>query len=268
MRSEIRSNVGVQMSQATTTREQGQQLNLGDLQIQGDGAAFAVTPIPGAIRQAEDGRIERSDASLDYVLAEAQWSKAPNSLAIVREWRRVLREGGRCIVLVDTRSLDAQLAASMIATEVGASIDSVDQLSDACARIEATRSYAKSLRRCFGFVGREIESGRELEGWRSEFSFDLGSCLLQVGEGRLALDCFRRALRDDEDNLEARVGCALALMLEADYDEATAMLGEVLSVDPDHGLAAEWLARCHVGKRADDDDPTVLQPQSSLRSKR
>ena len=198
--------------------------------------------------------------SLDYLVADSSWLSDPQLVGTLREWRRVLKPGGTAALLLAESVLAPTAIERLLTLEAGLLIKERKQNADGTTLLVATRDFERSLRRHFSIILDEIASEGRPENWKAELRFDLGSLLLQAGEASLAVECYRSVLRDDPTVLDARVGLALALTLQSDWTEAKEILEQVLEVDPEHGLAAEWLRRVHAKGQAPSEDPNILAP--------
>lgn len=219
-------------------------------------------PLGPSVPQVLGQTLDAADASLDYVLADASLLNAagsPELLATIGEWRRALVSEGRVVILT-RHGDDIGLLEKLLGYEAGIFLsERIDQPDGETVHIFA-RQYAKSMRRHFASILTEVSWEGRVANWQDELRFDMASLLLQVGEGELAAQFYRRALAEEPDSIDSRVGLALSLALTSDWDEARSILTEVLEVDPDHGLAAAWLERAHAQSERASQDPSVLEP--------
>lgn len=215
-------------------------------------------PFGDAIAQIPGSRIECSDASLDYVLADTSCLPSDSIKKTLAEWHRCLRNGGRLAIIAEPHSVE--MLERLLALDVGAFVDEKKHLDDGRTLLLALRDFDRSVRRHFARILDEISWEGRPSTWRDELRFDVASLMLHTGEGRLAAEFYRGVLKDDPDSTDARVGLALSLALLQDWNEAKEILSTVLEVDPNHGLAAAWLKRVHAQVESTPDDPTVLEP--------
>lgn len=221
---------------------------------------FTIRPAPFAGVPVQKRTIDGPQASLDFVVAGPEWWLAENPIEIVHEWRRCLKDGGRLAALLETTTTPLVAVMRLLANECGLDMAKPLPVEGDVFLLSGRRSIGRSIGRHFAGIRAEIGRDDRPENWRSELWFDLAAVLLQAGEGRKAAEFFSLVIAEDCECLEARVGLALALALIADWDEAAAILQEVLKTDPEHGLAAEWLRRCRAQAGIESNDKTVLTP--------
>jgi len=230
----------------------------------GEGAQFfdGEPPIAGVPRYAATA--ERApdiqEASLDFVIAGPEWWASDNPVTLLRTWRHALKYGGRLVVLVDTQDTNLAVAQRLVALECGVACEAPQALQGSVSLLSGRRSVEDGLRRGFSLIANEIGRADRPASWRGEFYFDLGTVLLQAGEGRRSAECFRITLESDENNLEARIGLAMALSLSSDLEESQSLLRDVLATDPDNSLAAVWLQRCRERAAETQSNPAILTP--------
>lgn len=212
---------------------------------QGEGVQYFPTSkafFPGVPVQ-EGSAIDVPDASLDFVVAGPEWIQGDIPTSLVQEWRRVLGEGGRLALLVEGGAIPADVLARYVGMEGGFAMDNPVPLEEGVTLLVGHRSFRHCLLRVTESLGREIGREDKPEGWESELSFSLGSLLLNAGDGANAAIFFNAALAEEPQSIEAMIGLGLSLGLQANWRGAESVLLEVLALEPDNEIAAEWLER-------------------------
>jgi hypothetical protein len=234
--------------------------------VRGRGVQSAGTGLPGVPSQVRAAMPEVADASLDFVVAGPDWWRLPEAIEWAREWRRCLRQDGQVAIVVEGEPNAVQALGRLLGWEAGLDVEPARRLEAGAWLVRGRRQTRTTLRRLLTSAGHEVVRPDRPPALGGELCFDLACLLLQAGEGRPAAELFGQLVARTEGNLEARVGFALALAAQAEWDEARKILEQVLRTDPKHGLAAEWLRRCRE-RSGGEGDGSVLVPQAS-RSRR
>lgn len=214
--------------------------------VRGKGVQFFTTsPVPFTDIPVQTTSIVENcaDASLDFVIAGPEWLLGDIPFTLISEWRRVLNEGGKIAVIVEACGMPVQLLARLLAREAGLAVDNPIPIGETHFLLTGIRSFNTAMLMATENLGRELSRAAKPAGWEEEFNFGIGSLLLNAGDGQNAATFYNLVLTENTQNLDAKIGLALALGVQGNWQGAEGALNEVLGVDPENTMAKEWLVR-------------------------
>lgn len=214
---------------------------------QGTGIQYGIgdaSLFPG-VREHVGARLENvAEGELDFVIAGPSWLTSTDPYVLMAEWRRCLREGGRVALLVQGELGQANLAARVLAREVGLEMENPVPKENGRQLLLGLRSFRVGLRLATSCLSAEAGRLEKPDGWLAEFNFSIASVLLTASDGLSAAPFFQKVLEIEPDNVEALTGLGLSCAVQADWEAAEEALLRARELDPASGIAKEWLALC------------------------
>jgi hypothetical protein len=190
------------------------------------------------------------DASLDTVVAIEGFGGAVDPLACLREWRRVLREGGQLLVVLASEpapgarhTLTPAYLRRLCDVVGGFEGSAVSPIPGCAGQLwRARRAAIAEVRNPLASVGAAVAAAAQASPrCRSELSFQLGAILLQSGDAALASSFFSEVIEAEPESPEAHFGLGMCYGSQQRWREAEAELQRALQLDPSNGEAKRWL---------------------------
>lgn len=192
--------------------------------------------------------LDLADQSLDTVLSLHALASCQDPVARLREWRRVLREGGQLVLLSRAQPAagEAHMAPQLLVTLLnsigGFQITRIDEPEAGSYCLAAERQLVAGVRMPLGSIGPEVAGlARGDNAARAEFYFQFGAMLLQCQDAPLAETCFRRSLQLDARSSECLFGLGMAHGMQGGWDEAVESLQQAVALAPASEEAHRWL---------------------------
>jgi hypothetical protein len=194
-----------------------------------------------------------TDASADAVVGIGATQRGGDPIESMREWRRVLREGGAlALIVAETGDPERgghaswgtpQGLVSLLRLVGGFEVQKLEPLREAGAwLLVAARSAIAEIREPFGALGSGIArvAGSDPRA-RAELYFQIGTVLLQAGDAERGLGCFEALARLEPDSSEAHFGRGMCLARLERWSQALTELQRAAALDPGNAQIARWI---------------------------
>ena len=173
-------------------------------------------------------------------------------LACMREWRRIIREGGTLAMALRARGTSDGEAlhtftpgylVALINRLGGFNVTGIDEVEPGVSwTLVAERNYVAEIRGPLGTIGAELAGrARERLDARAELYFQIGTVFLQAGDPEQAEASFKNLLMIEADNADGVFGLGMSYAGQGRWQEATVELKRVVGHDPSNEDARRWL---------------------------
>ncbi len=237
--------------------------------------ARSQVPISGAeLVDREAGRDfaslpDYADGSVDVLLAIDALDHTCDRILAIREWRRILKEGGR-LILWSTMSQTAAKGPGAPAVvgvlhHVGGFeiVEAGAEPGMDCGPIIAERQTILDVRQPFGVHGNDFADAAARDpAAKAELMFQTGTVLLRSGEPAIAEACFESMLAVEPKNSEGLFGLAMCYGSTQRWADALTALHKVLALDPGNDEARRWVELA----RSNTTEPGVTAPPAAIQT--
>lgn len=196
------------------------------------------------------------DGSVDAIVSDRGLETVNDPLKTLREWNRVLREGGKLAVICadGTRGPAAsdegrqtytpKYLANLLRLVGGWHVTESRLLADASSfLLVAERQGVCTIRGPLGSLSATLAlAASENDANRAELYFQLGTILLQSGDPTLAERCFKTMLQLEPGNADGLFGLGMCYGTQHLWPEALTELQRVVALDPTNLEAKRWVA--------------------------
>lgn len=197
--------------------------------------------VPGAEPVARLETIE--DASVDVIVGIGVAVRAGEAVAAVREWRRVVRLGGKLALALPVGADDPQGFLALVRIVGGFDVRALETLPGGEARILiAERSAVAEVRETLGNLGPGLaRAAQSDERARHELWFQIGTILLQAGDPERARSCFAELARVEPGSADAMFGVGMCEAGLGRWSQALTELRRAAAIDPNNRQIANWI---------------------------
>ncbi len=249
----------------------GQTLELGGAS---GGSLPGTTLIDREAGAAYDDLGAHEEGSIDAIVSAGGVEHCGNVVAAIREWQRVLRDGGQlAVVLRDPADQEAWVEspnaytpdawAALLGTVGGFEIVNFDALEGVGMLVVAKRCEVLDLRQVLGMQGAALaEAAKRGPEHLAELCFQFGTVLLRSGTSRPAIRCFEEALEREPDNADCLFGIGMCHAIDKRWGDAISWLERAVTSDPNNSETKRWLglARLEFEAGSVDIGPQSAQP--------
>ncbi len=202
--------------------------------------------------QAHDSLGQYEAGSIDSLLSVHGFERLEDGIKAMREWRRVLHEGGTLALVLRDPSQglgDASHVYSpaalnnLICTVGGFRVDQFIRLDQNSGWLfVAKRDAILDVRMPLGIQGPVIsQTVSTTPGALAELYFQIGILMLRSGDPKLAESCFRSLMNHEPDNAHAFFGLGMCLASRQLWPEALTELQRAVSLDAGNQEAQRWV---------------------------
>ncbi|MHC5063418.1 MAG: methyltransferase domain-containing protein [Planctomycetota bacterium] len=215
-------------------------------------------PIPGTELVDRDSGLAHDSlgqyeaGSIDSLVSVHGLERLEDSIKALREWRRVLREGGTLAIVVCNPASAAREARhvyspaalnNLVCTVGGFRVDQFVRLDeDSGWLLVAKREAVLDVRMPMGLQGPVIaQSVSRHPTALAELYFQIGILMLRSGDASLAESCFRSLMNHEPENAHAFFGLGMCLGSKQQWPEALTELQRAVSLDAGNREAQRWV---------------------------
>ncbi len=221
--------------------------------VRGRAVQFGVGPaLPGAasLPAHGDGFQAFPDGGVDTVVGVRAFDGDGDVVATLREVRRVLRDGGRFVAVLDGAGREGPNEAGLrsLLDLVGGFLPGSAVAVDGALLVVAQRCAVAEARMPLAAIGPDLARRAAVDDRvRAELCFQLATISLQAGESELARHAFQTLLALEPSNKEALFGLGMSYGVQNRWAEARGELQRAAALDPGNPQILEWLrlARRH-----------------------
>ncbi|MCC6672113.1 MAG: tetratricopeptide repeat protein [Planctomycetes bacterium] len=191
------------------------------------------------------------EASVDAIVSAFGFGHSADPIRCLREWRRVLRDGGQvALLLPDAQEPAGQgnrytpvFVSQLFALAGGYQVaECREVVPNRSWLIRAVRGTVPEVRMPLGSVGGgAADAATRSPEARAELYFQIGTMLLRAGDPTLAEACFRAVLGLEPDNAEACFGLGMAHAARQEWGLALTELQRALALDPRIVEVQRWI---------------------------
>ncbi|MCA8958279.1 MAG: tetratricopeptide repeat protein [Planctomycetes bacterium] len=211
--------------------------------------------VPGVERSVAGSALATlHDASVDTLVSIGGLDVASDPIAALRGFARIIREGGKVVLIATDRATPAaspgqgtftvQGLASLLASAGGFVLTKIDAVVPGeTILVVAERSAVAAVRQPLGVHGPSIvQHVAASAAARTEYYFQIGTLMLQTGDPGLAAECFGKVLQQEPNSAEAHFGLGMTYATQSRWAEAMQELGTAAALDPSNAEVKRWLA--------------------------
>jgi len=202
-----------------------------------------------------DSLLVFSEGEMDYAVLPLTLEGMPDPVKMLRETRRVLKQGGELfIVAADGRQATGPAAAGhrhvyepaflarLVETACGFSIKALRQVGESgLVLLRAERDLRADVRIPFvTYTPGFVEAAKSPEGC-AELYFNLGILYMQLGDTHRSLDSFQQVLAFEPESVEAHGGMGMAALCGGDSELACTWLEKAVAMDATNSDYRKWL---------------------------
>ncbi len=225
-----------------------------DVSVPGAQRAAFGPPAPGVeAAESPDGTLrEYCDGGVDVVLGHFALERCQDPAAVLRVWRRVLREGGRLVLVLraaaapragdQRQSFTPGYLVSLLNAVGGFQVMALEELWPGRSYVlRAERLAVAEVRMPLGSVAPAVaEKARLLPAAKAELCFQVGVMMLQSDEPALAEQCFRRTLASERSDPETIFALGMSQFGQGRHGEALVEVERALAMRPDDRELQRW----------------------------
>lgn len=204
------------------------------------------------------------DGSVDVIVGEGALERCADPVAALREWRRVLREGGT-LALRDGPQWSAACFVGVAHLVGGFEVEDVEPVEpEGRWTLVARRRAVAEVRAPLAILGPMCAAAaRRDDAAAAELRFQVGSILLQAGDPSLALACFEKLPEDQQRTAEVSFATGMCKTLLSRFDAALADLQRAASLDPRNEQIPLWIEQCRDPAPRTDAPEATVTPQGA-----
>lgn len=188
-----------------------------------------------------------ADGSVQAIVSRCGLETVLDPWKCLREWRRVLGEGGTLALICSAEGGPHQTFTSASVVRLlrlaGFELKRQEPVTPGSTFLVVGQKSAFALvRGVLATFGPELaETAVQSEACRAELYFHFGTVLLQSGDAGLAERCFKTMLNLEPENSDGIFGLGMCYGTQQLWPEALTEFHRVVALDPNNDEARRWL---------------------------